>query len=160
MKATKNTNKTTAMLMDYLWTYPEACLHFFVGDIQLYGDSDAAYLVMTDAKSCIAETFYCTSKPNPHNYMTALHNTPILVKCKVLKNVLCSAAEAECRDLFHNGQTVMGICNVLEAMGNKQGPMHVKTDNKIANSFVHTSIYVRRSKSWDMRWHWLHKTST
>eukprot|EP00957_Ditylum_brightwellii_P042141 3191831-Ditylum_brightwellii.AAC.1 len=79
--------------------------------------------------------------------MTALHNAPILAECKALKNVACSAAEAECRELFHNSQTVMGICNVLGAMSHKQGPTHVKTENKMANLFAHASMRVKRIKS-------------
>eukprot|EP00957_Ditylum_brightwellii_P205037 15341919-Ditylum_brightwellii.AAC.1 len=38
--------------------------------------------------------------------------------------------------------------------------MHVKKDNKTPNSFVNVSIRIKHSKSWDMRWHWLWKTST
>eukprot|EP00957_Ditylum_brightwellii_P134219 10232686-Ditylum_brightwellii.AAC.1 len=69
---------------------------------------------MAGAKSSLAGTFYCASTSNPHNYLPALHNTPILVECKAFKHVVCSAVEAECDGLFHNSQTAMGIQNILE----------------------------------------------
>ena len=31
----------------------------------------------------------------------------------------------------------------------------MKTDNSTATSFVHSTIRTKRSKSWDMRYHWL-----
>eukprot|EP00957_Ditylum_brightwellii_P204836 15341039-Ditylum_brightwellii.AAC.2 len=115
---------------------------------------------MAGAKICMTGTSYCASKPNPHNYMAAPYNAPILVEYKALKSVVSSTMEAEYGGLFHNGQMAMGICNVLEAMGHMQGLTHVKTDNKTANSFVHTSMCVKRSKLWDMRWRWLQEAST
>eukprot|EP00957_Ditylum_brightwellii_P153929 11716261-Ditylum_brightwellii.AAC.1 len=29
----------------------------------------------------------------------------------------------------------------------------------MANSFVHTSMHIKHSKSWDMGWHWLRKAA-
>ena len=31
----------------------------------------------------------------------------------------------------------------------------IKIDNSIALGFVHNNIYQKRSKAWDMRYHWL-----
>eukprot|EP00957_Ditylum_brightwellii_P106026 8087672-Ditylum_brightwellii.AAC.1 len=118
--------------------------------MQLYVDSDAACLVMACTKNYIAGTFYCASKPNPHNYMTTPYDALILVERKALKNVICSVTEAEYGGLFHNSQMVMGIHNVLEAMGHTQGPIHVKKENKTANLFVYASMHIKCSKLWDM----------
>eukprot|EP00957_Ditylum_brightwellii_P194920 14850370-Ditylum_brightwellii.AAC.1 len=30
----------------------------------------------------------------------------------------------------------------------------------MANSFVHAFMRIKRSKSWDMRWHWLREAAT
>eukprot|EP00957_Ditylum_brightwellii_P032393 2454429-Ditylum_brightwellii.AAC.1 len=72
--------------------------------MQLGIDSDAVYLVMPSAKICFASYFYLASLPHSLNYNIAPHNAPILVECCALKNVACSAVEAECGDLFHNAQ--------------------------------------------------------
>ena len=78
-----------------------------------------------------------------------------MVECEALKHVVSSAAEAETVGLFHNCQTAISIRTVLEEMGHPQLATKIKTDNKTANSFVHASMRIKRSKSWDMRYHWL-----
>eukprot|EP00957_Ditylum_brightwellii_P120983 9227354-Ditylum_brightwellii.AAC.1 len=72
--------------------------------MQLSVDSDAAYLVLPGAKSCYAGHFYLQSHPHHLNYNTAPMNASIHTKCKTLKNMVCSATEAECSGLFHNGK--------------------------------------------------------
>eukprot|EP00957_Ditylum_brightwellii_P064093 4862119-Ditylum_brightwellii.AAC.1 len=133
--------------MDYLATYPNAVLCFFAGSMQLHVDSDAAYLVVNGTKSCIAGYIYCASNPHTLNYNKKPHNVPILIECRTLKHVVCSAVDAECGALFHNSQTAMGLYNALEAIGHPQQPTRIKTNNMIANSFVHASMYIKHSKS-------------
>eukprot|EP00957_Ditylum_brightwellii_P143388 10923505-Ditylum_brightwellii.AAC.1 len=94
----------TEWIMDFFHTYPNAHLHFFAGNVQLRVDSDAAYLVMPTAKSSIAGYFFLSVDPNPLNYNNSPHYAPTLVEYCALKNVVCSAAEAECGGLFHNAQ--------------------------------------------------------
>ena len=72
-----------------------------------------------------------------------------------MKNIVCLAAEAECGGLFQNAQVALRIRRTLEAIGHPQGPTRIKTDNSTANSFVHASMRIKRSKTWDMRYHWL-----
>eukprot|EP00957_Ditylum_brightwellii_P122416 9334268-Ditylum_brightwellii.AAC.1 len=88
--------------------------------MQLQVDSDAVYLVMPAAKSCIAGYFFLSADPNPLNYNNAPHNAPILVECCTLKNVVCSVAEAECGRLFHNAQNAVMIRNILQGLGHPQ----------------------------------------
>ena len=40
-------------------------------------------------------------------------------------------------------------------MGHKQTPNRLKTDNTTASNFANASLRQKRSKSWDMRYHWL-----
>ena len=72
--------------------------------MQLSIDSDAAYLVVLGAKSRYAGQYYLQSHPYQLNYNNAPRNAAIHTKCKVLKNIVCSAVEAECGVLFHNAQ--------------------------------------------------------
>ena len=54
---TMKTKDATLMLMDYLHTHPDAKTRYHASDMQLYIDSDAAYLVAPKAKSRIAGYF-------------------------------------------------------------------------------------------------------
>eukprot|EP00957_Ditylum_brightwellii_P039188 2964247-Ditylum_brightwellii.AAC.1 len=127
--------------------------------MQLCIDSDDAYLVMLGAKNYIAGHFYLASTANLLNYNDTLNNVPVHTECIVLKHVVCSAAEAKCARLFHNYQTAMAMCYILAALGHHQNTIRVKTDNKTANSFVHATMHVKQSKSWDAKYHWLHEAT-
>ena len=64
----------------------------------LHIHSDAAYLVMSKARSRIAGYFYLD---NPKKNLPII-NGSILIECKTLKSVVASAAEAEIFGVFHN----------------------------------------------------------
>ena len=154
-KPTKKTLAKTKMLLDYMATYPNARMRFVAGTMQLLVESDAAYLVLPNAKSRFAGHYMLASKPNIHNQHKSPLNAPILIECKTIKNVVCSAAEAECGGIFYNGQMAKTLRQVLTEMGHPQNPTQLKTDNKTANDFVHAAMRLKRSKTWDMRYHWL-----
>ena len=141
-------------------TYPNACMRFIVGTMQLMVDTDAVYFVLPGAKSRIADHYMLASAPNKRNEHPAPHNTPILVECKTIKNVVCSAAEAETVGLFYNGQTAANIRGILNRMGHLQHPTKINKDNNTANAFVHSTMHMKRSKTWDMRYHWLRERKT
>lgn len=120
----------------------------------LHADSDAAYLVAPKAKSRIAGFFYCSDKTTTTPPSPPL-NGPVHVECKVLRHVVTSAAEAETAGLFYNCQTALYLKRMLEALGHPQPATLVKTDNGTAAQFVNDTIKNKRSKSWDVRYHWL-----
>ena len=152
---TLETNKKVQMLMDYLYTYPNAKLRFYAGNMNLKVDSDAAYLVLPNARSRVAGHFYLEATPKPHKAYQANKNAPILTECYTLKNVVSSAAEAECGGIFHNCVVAISIRNVLNDMFHPQSKTQVTTDNTTATSFVHSAMRAKRSKSWDMKYNWL-----
>ena len=155
-KPTKNTIKKCNRLMDYAATYPNAKLRFFASDMILHVDSDAAYLVMPEARSRIAGYYILSNHPPPAPIIPRrAPNAPILVEYKTLRNVVASAAEAETGGLFHNGQMIIHIRRLLEALGHQQPATPLKTDNSTSNAFVNKSLRQKKSKSWDMRYHWL-----
>ena len=82
-------------------------------------------------------------------------NAPILIKCKTLRHVVASGAEAETGGLFHKAQTILHLRVLLEAIGHKQPPTLLKTDNITASVFVNKSLRQQKSKSWDIKFHWL-----
>ena len=121
----------------------------------LYVDSDAAYLVAEKTKSRIAGYYYCSNKSPPNTKPNPPLNGPIHIECKLLRHVVTSAAKAETAGLFHNCQKIVEIKQMLTALGHPQGAVPVKTDNATAASFVTDMLKQKRSKSWDVRFHWL-----
>ena len=69
--------------------------------------------------------------------------------------MVTSAAEAETAGLFVNCQKILEIKYMLEALGHPQVAIPVKTDNATAASFVTDTLKQKRSKAWDVRYHWL-----
>ena len=152
---TESTNNKIKMLLDYLATYPNAKIRYHASDMVLHVDSDTAYLVLPKARSRIAGYFYLSKECLNTITKSPIINGSVLVECKVLKHVVSSAAEAETGGLFHNCQTAIMIRHILNALGHHQKPTPVKSDNSTAASFVNDLLKQKRSKSWDMRFHWL-----
>ena len=153
---TKKTKDATIMLIDYLYTHPSAKIRYTASDMQLYVDSDAAYLVAPKAKSRIAGYFHLSSQYTPSSGLPTPHlNGPIHIECQVLKHVVSSAAEAETSGIFVNIQTAISIRRILEALGHPQHIIPVKTDNSTAAAFSNSTLKEKKSKAWDMRLYWI-----
>ena len=142
--------------MDYTHNYPNATSRYYASDMQLHVDSDAAYLVLPKARSRGAGHFFlsihtstCVTTPSPPN------NSPILTECVTLRNVMTSAAEAETGALHHNGIAAIPLRITCEEMGYTQGPTYFKTDNDTAKGFLNSTIRKKKSKAWDMKYHWM-----
>ena len=128
------------MLIDYLATYPYAKLRYYEGGMKLNVESNAAYLVLPNAKSHVARHFYLSAFPCPTKAYPQEYNAPIHIECYTLKNVVSSAVEAECGCIFHNCIVVIGIQNTLVGMGHTQGRTTVINNNLMATSFVHSAM--------------------
>jgi hypothetical protein len=83
---TKNTlQEASKMLMDYAATYPLAIIRYFASDMVLHIDSDAAYLVLPNARSRYAGHYFLSNRPPPSretipqtqwSYFDSLQNHP------------------------------------------------------------------------------------
>ena len=152
-KPTVTTMIRVRQLLDYVGTYPTTFLRYHSSAMILHVDSDAAYLVLPEAKSRIAGFYWLSSIPHPQQQPPL--NAGVLVECKTIRHVVASAAEAEVAGIFLNAQQIIPIRRILHALGHVQPPTPVKTDNSTANGFIHNNIHQKRSKSWDMRYYWL-----
>ena len=139
------TNKKVTQLLDYVATHSNAVIRFHASDMCLHVDSDAAYLVLPKARSRLAGHFFLSDHPDLKRTITP--NGPLLTECKTIRTVVASAAEAETHGIFHNAQTALPIRYLLEQMGHPQPPTPLKTDNKIAEAFVHQEMRHKKSKS-------------
>ena len=153
-RPTQDTNEKVTMLMDYVHTYPDAIIRYHASDMQLYIDSEAAYLVLPNARSRGAGRFYLSD--NFTNMISTPHpkpKGPILIECTTLRNVMSSAAEAEVGIVHHNGKAAIPVGTALNEMRYPQGPTPIKTYNNTTDRFFNNKIKQKRSKCFDMKFH-------
>ena len=73
---------------------------------------------------------------------------------------MSSAAEAELGALFLNAQEAVPIRNTLEELGHPQPATPTRTDNTTAEGIIHSTCKPQKTKSMDMRYHWLKDRQT
>ena len=140
--------------MDYLHTYQNVVIRFYRSGMKLYVVLYDAYLVKSKVKSRIAGNFYCSDN-SPNTLLSPSLNGSLHIKYKVLWHVVTSAVEAEARSLFYNCQITLYLQLMLATLGHPPINTSVKTDNGMAAQFVKDTIRNKRSKLWDVRYHWL-----
>ena len=75
-----------------------------------------------------------------------------------IRHVMSSAAEAECGGTFENARTAIPIRYILQnILKHPQPPRGVPivTDNNASRNLLTQLIKPKKSKTWDMRYHWL-----
>jgi hypothetical protein len=77
-------------MLNYLATHPDATIIYHASDMILHIHSDASYLSVSNARSCLGCLFLCGDKSPQEDNL----NGSILV-VSVIKNVVASAAESE-----------------------------------------------------------------
>ena len=95
--------------------------------------------------------------PSPHdpaNFEPTLNGIVYSV-CKILRNIMVSAAEAELGALFLNYQEAVPIRITLEEMGHSPPPTPVQVDKSTALGISTVTIKQRKSKATDMRFYWI-----
>jgi hypothetical protein len=155
---TEATRQACNMLMDYLSTHPDAKIRYHASDMVLAVCSDAAYLILPNARSRAAGHFFLTNLPGATNDPPyPKPNGAVHVLCKTIRTVAASAAEAEVGGLFLNAQEAVPIITALTEMGHPQPPSGVplETDNSTAHGILHAKVRLKKSKAFDMRGHWL-----
>jgi hypothetical protein len=155
-KGTEATMEAAVHLLNYAATHPDATLRFEASDMKLHIYSDASYLSEPKARSRVGGYFFLDGKEDPQPGKPPKLNGAIHVECRIMKNVMASAAEAETGGLFINAQEATYIRRVLEEMGHPQnGPTTIITDNSTANGFANATMKIKRSKAMDMRFYWI-----
>jgi hypothetical protein len=158
---TTATMKAIAKLLNYCATHPDAVVRYYSSDMILWIESDALYLSETKARSRAAGYHYLSNKPpNPDQPPAPTDPSPpmngaIVVPCKVIREVLSSASEAELATLFYNGTEGAPLHITLKELGHKQPPTPMVTDNSTASSIANESVKQKRSKAMDMRFYWI-----
>ena len=150
---TFDTKQKCQRLMDYVNTYKNVSIIYHASDMVLHVDSDAAYLVAPKARSHIASYYYVSNHPTKVKHPT--RNGAVLIECNTLRQVVSSAAEAETAGLFYAARTEVPIRQFLIHLRHHQPPTPLKSDDSTSYGFAQQNIQQRKSKSWDMQFHWL-----
>ena len=93
----------------------------------------------------------------PPLLLLRLTNGAVHVLCKTVRGVPASAAEAETAGLFVGAQEAVPMITALEELGHPQPPpgTPLETDNSAAHDILKAQVRMKRSKAFDMRYHWL-----
>ena len=98
-------------ILDYVATYLDACIWYLASDMILLIDSDAAYLIIPQAKSRITGYYHLSNHLEKIPYPTI--SGAILVECRALKHIVTSSTEVETTSVFYNAQIVLPIHYIL-----------------------------------------------
>ena len=124
----------------------------------LWVHRDASYLSFPKARSRAGGMHFLSDKPpsphDPANFEPTL-NGILYVVCKILRNIMASAAEAELGALLLNCQEAVPIRITLEEMGHSQPPTPVQVDNSNTLVIATVTINQRKSKAMDVRFYWI-----
>jgi hypothetical protein len=134
----------------YAAAYPDNALVFSASDMILFGQSDASFNSRSHARSVGGGFFFCGNKDSP----TTL-NGALLAFSSILDVVCGSVAEAEYGSLFLCAQNASWLRSVLLALGHPQPPTLILCDNACAVGLANETLKVKRSKSIDLRFHWI-----
>jgi hypothetical protein len=147
---TENVEAAAERLLRYAAKRPEASIVFHASDMRLITHSDASYLSESDARSRVGGMSYLGNHADDTMINGAVHHRSTIIDC-----IVGSAAEAEYAGLFTNGQHAEGERQILDALGYPQDPTLLVTDNSCAAAIANDAVTQRRSKSMDMRFHWI-----
>jgi hypothetical protein len=150
-KATEKIQAATNQLLDYLATHPDATIRYHASDMILHIHSDASYLSVSNARSHLGGLFFCSDKPQQEDTL----NGSILNVVSVIKNMVASVAESEVGACFQNAQSGEPLRVTLTELGHIQPATPLLTDKSTAFGILNEIIKQKRSKSMNMRYHWL-----
>ena len=120
--------------------------------------SDASYLSFPKSRSRAVGKHLLSSKSlsphDPANFKPTL-NGIVYIVCKIIRNIMASAAEAELGALFLNYQRVVPIHITLEEMGHSQPLTSVQVENSTESGIATGTIKQCKSKAIYIRFYWI-----
>ena len=153
--ATEKVSHQVSDFLQYAATYPVTKVTYHASDMTLHTHSDASYLGETRGRSRIAGFHFLGQQHRPGTIPTTPINGGLLIRSSILDVVVSSAAEAELGGLFENMRDATSLRNILTDMGYPQPASPMQTDNKCADGIAHDTVKSKRSKAFDMRYHWV-----
>jgi hypothetical protein len=147
---TENSLRKAFHLLAHMATFPTATIVYLPSDMILRVSCDASYNSESGARSRSGVFMYLGSATD-----TTFINGPIECISTVIPTVVSSAAEAEYASLFLAGKAALPLRYTLDDMNCIQPATPIITDNSTAEKIANGTCKIRRSKSIDMRYHWI-----
>ena len=148
--ATQDVLASAHRLLNYCATYPTATLVFYPSDMILKVASDASYNSETNGRSRAANFKFLGRDDDP-----TFINGPIECVSTIIPTVVTAASEAEYAGVFIAGKGAISLRYTLNELDCIQPATPLYTDNKTAAGIASKTCRQKRSKSMDMRYHWI-----
>jgi hypothetical protein len=150
VKPTKHVQDQVVRLLQYAAVFPANALIFHKSKMHLIQQVDASYLSRSNSRSVAGGISYFGDADNP-----TTDNGMVHCMSTIIDVIVSSAGKAEYGMAFMNGQCGVQLVNMATAMGHVMPPITMLCDNNFAIGLTTDTIKQRRSKSIDMRFHWL-----
>jgi hypothetical protein len=137
-------------LLSYCGRYPANGLRLHACAMELIAYTDASYLTRPDGRSVAGGIAFCGSHAAPES-----SNGAILTHSVVIDSVCASVAEAEYGALFLFARECVEVRQILHDLGYPQAPTRLICDNSCAVGIATDTVSAKRTKSIDMRFHWV-----
>ena len=148
--ATERVRDQAIRLLQYAAAYPNNAVVYHKSKMHVILQSDASYLSRSKSRSVAGGIGYFGDANDP-----ATENGMVLAVSSIINVVVSSAAEAEYGAGFIIAQLGVHLRNIATEMGHRQPATPLLSDNAFAIGFATDTITQKRSKSIDMRFHWL-----
>jgi hypothetical protein len=137
-------------LLGYAAANPHATLVFRASDMRLHVAVDGSHLSRPNSRSVAGAFFFIGDANDP-----TIINGPVECMSTIIPVVTASAGETEYASLFMAGQKACPLRQTLFDMGYPQQATIIPVDNTCAIGLANDVVKSRRSKSVDMRLHWI-----
>ena len=145
-KSTKNIYSKVLQFLNYICTHPLAIIEYHSSEIILHVSSYASYNLVSKGRSRASGVHYLSDNhppPPPQSIFKTYNpkmNGLIYILCKIMKNIVAYAAEAEFGTIFLNIQEAVPIRTTLEEIKCPQPPTPVQIDNSTATVIANRQI--------------------
>ena len=157
-KATTNTAKQVDKLLNYLASNPQAEIQYRASGMQLAIHSNASYLSFAQSRSRASGVHFLSKGPpdpdNPEVFLPT-NNSILLIVCKIMRNIMASAAKAKYGIIFFNAQTAVPIRTALSEIEWKQLPTAIQVENSTAVGIATKTFHHKKANAMYIRFYWI-----
>jgi hypothetical protein len=149
-KPTSLIKKEVERFLQYANKWPDATMRVRASNMKLVCHSDGSYLSESEARSRAGGILFlgdCQDNEAP--------NAPICFLSVIIKTVVSSATATEYAAAFIVAQAAISIIQTLTDLGYPQSQTEIFCDNLCAVGLANNTFNLKRTKTIDMRYHWI-----
>jgi hypothetical protein len=149
-KPTSLIKQEVERFLQYANKWPDATMRVRASNMKLVCHSDGSYLSESEARSRAGGILFlgdCEDNEAP--------NAPVCFLSVIIKTVVTSATATEYAAAFIVAQAAISIINTLTDLGYPQSRTEIFCDNLCAVGLANNTFNLKRTKTIDMRYHWI-----